>query len=528
MGIPTRNNSQNGGGLPRASHGLPKRPAPQDASQSASQPFDDSMEQAQYDANNAYVEPNNTVTDDYDEQYLDQPEANFSQNQVQQPMMAQMAQNQPMMAQNADYTAQMPQQNHYYTTPQSPAQMSDYTAYTAQNTNPTNDYTTPSQSYSQPTARRKPEPEEPVQVDRHKGSKIKPASKSLSRSQARAYRWVVLLTLVAMAGFGAKNAIIPPDTLSADDVHNIAVITMGKSGFPMEAGAAIAKTFATAYVTLNNDNAGRAILTKYYKGLPFDATKSHTVGDLNSLISSDSDFSQKLRTEPYIVREQSTSKNLANYTVGMLVYKTIDGYSITDPQDESNIGYKWLFLNIGVYYNDKKQTFAIDKTSPTLVSEPETFASNTLPDAAKPGNKHLDEAVTKDARDTVVNFMKAWGKSDVSALSTLTSKNCTVGAKRGLGGNYTLDDEATGSQFQFEAYGKTGDSPYYYGLVTVKWRDAVDGKIPVPDKDGTGHKKITGNVMYTSKYVLLLEKTGSGKYLVQSIMPYYYQPAKNQ
>lgn len=528
MGIPTRNNGQNGGGLSRASHGLPKRPASQDVSQNVSQSFDDSMEQNQYTTNgsNAYIEPNNTVADDYDEQYLDQSETNFSQNPMQQP---QMAQNQPMMAQNTDYMAQMPQ-NNYYTTPQpATASASDYAAYTAQNAGTTvNDYTTSSQPYSQPAARRKSEPEEPVQVDRHKGSKIKPASKSLSRSQARVYRWVVLLTLVAMAGFGAKNAIIPPDTLSADDVHNIAVITMGKSGFPMEAGAAIAKTFATAYVTLNNDNAGRAILTKYYKGLPFDATKSHTVGDLNSLISSDSDFSQKLRTEPYIVREQSTSKNLANYTVGMLVYKTIDGYSITDPQDESNIGYKWLFLNIGVYYNDKKQTFAIDKTSPTLVSEPETFASNTLPDAAKPGNKHLDEAVTKDARDTVVNFMKAWGKSDVSALSTLTSKNCTVGAKRGLGGNYTLDDEATGSQFQFEAYGKTGDSPYYYGLVTVKWRDAVDGKIPVPDKDGTGHKKITGNVMYTSKYVLLLEKTGSGKYLVQSIMPYYYQPVKNQ
>lgn len=154
-------------------------------------------------------------------------------------------------------------------------------------------------------------------------------------------------------------------------------------------------------------------------------------------------------------------------------------------------------------------------------------ASNDLQDPAEPGDGQTDDEVTKEAKDTVINFMKAWGKSDPSALSTLVSKNKTSNTMNGLNGVYTLDDDSSG--LQFVAYGKPAGDPYYRGLVTVHWVDKIpadqmSSSMQNSNKDTSNTNIGDSSVTYTSKYILKLEKTSDGKYLVQDINPYYYVP----
>ena len=109
--------------------------------------------------------------------------------------------------------------------------------------------------------------------DRKKQSKIK-KDETLTRAQARAWRYSIITFLVIFCLLGVKNAFIPPKSLTPAEVSSIAMQTMGETGFPMESGAAIAKTFAAAYIPINNDNAARAILANFYNGDKFDSIKN--------------------------------------------------------------------------------------------------------------------------------------------------------------------------------------------------------------------------------------------------------------
>ena len=149
-------------------------------------------------------------------------------------------------------------------------------------------------------------------------------------------------------------------------------------------------------------------------------------------------------------------------------------------------------------------------------------ASADLPSVKEPGNGETDETVTTDAKDAVIQFMKAWGAGDSSSLSTLVSKDHTANATNGLDGNYTLSDDS--SSIQFEAYGDPGDG-YYRGLVTVKWVDAINGSSQMADSDGNqSNAPVSGSVTYTSRYIIKLKKEANGKYSIQDINPYYYVP----
>jgi hypothetical protein len=53
---------------------------------------------------------------------------------------------------------------------------------------------------------------------------------------------------------------------------------------------------------------------------------------------------------------------------------------------------------------------------------------------------------------------------------------------------------------------KAGDH-YYRALVTVNWKDSIDDQ---------------KTISYKSQYVLYVDKTTSGKYLVYDIQPYKY------
>lgn len=347
--------------------------------------------------------------------------------------------------------------------------------------------------------------------DRNNKSELKSGG-ALSESQARIWRYVFISVMVIFCLLGAKNALIPPKTLSQGEVQQIAMTTVGQTGFPMESGSSIAEAFIEAYIPVSGDSAATAMLANFYNGTKFDSTNQNSVSA--NIPASNGNITQSIKAGPFIYKETSFDKNTANFVVGALVYRNLEGQPVLANASD-NIEYKWIYFNVGVYYNDKEDTFSIDQNSPTMVSEPTMAASSDLNKPKAPGSGETDDQVTNDAKDTVVNFMKAWGNSDQSALATLVSKNKTNATMNGLNGEYTLSSDSSG--LQFEVYGPASGDKYYRGLVTVKWVDNVTAGDAANNKDGL-------SLTYTSKYILKLEKTSDGKYLVQDINPYYYVP----
>lgn len=367
-------------------------------------------------------------------------------------------------------------------------------------------------------------PKKRNKYNRNNKSALK-SSGAVSENSARTWRMVITGLLVVFVILGAKNALIPPKSMSSTEVQQIAMQTSGNTGFPLSQGAAIAQAFAQAYIPLSGDSASNAVLANFYAGQKFDPSGSSTVS-VSTPSSTGSNMAQQIKAGPFVFSQHAIDDKTANFVIGMLIYQTTNGIPIV-VSGTSNIDYKWLYLNIGVVYDKDKNTFAIDKNSPTVVAEPSMTASNDLKEPKEPGDGQTDDEVTKAAKDTVINFMKAWGQSDQSSLSTLVSKDKTSNTMNGLNGVYTLSDDSSG--LQFEAYGKPAGDPYYRGLVTVQWVDKISAdqmssSMHNANQDTSNANIGDSSVTYTSKYILKLEKTSDGKYLVQDINPYYYVP----
>lgn len=359
--------------------------------------------------------------------------------------------------------------------------------------------------------------------DRGTGSKLKSGG-MVSENSARIWRRVIIGLLAVLVMLSGKNALIPPKSMSEAQIQQIAMQATGNTGFPMAEGAAIAQAFAQAYVPISGDSGASAVLSNFYTGQRFDPSGSNAVSGITP-VSSGGSITQQIKSGPFVFSETPVDSKTANYVVGMLIYQTLDGDALL-AEGSQNVNYKWLYLNIGVVYDPDAKTFAIDRNSPTIVAEPDMKASSDLESAKEPGDGAEDDEVTKDANDTVVNFMKAWGKSDTSALNTLVSKDHTVNAMNGLDGIYTLGDNAN---IQFKAYGKPAGDSYYRGLVTVQWvdritSDQINATKQAAGKSAEANAQQEDTVTYSSTYLLKIAKTDDGKYLIQDIHPYYYFP----
>lgn len=512
---------QHAGGLNRAAASRPVPRRPQRPQQSVQQPepepeldFDDGMEPGAYD----------------DSAYDDEPV-----QPVQQPASNAYMQALPQQYQNEQVQQAYPQQTvQQYAQPvQQPQQPSFAANVASANMASAFDNVSAAQAFvaaagadtlPEHNDKQDKKPKKRQKYNRNNKSVLK-SDGTLSESSAKMWRYGFLAIMILILIVGLKNAIIPPKTLSEADVQNVVMQTTGETGFPLEQGATIAQAFAEAYIPISGDSAAQSMLANFYAGQKFDSSNSNTIQGQGLTPTSSESLEQKIKSGPFIYKQQALDAKTANYVVGMLVYKTSNGQPVTDDKSK-NVIYKWLYLNIGVYYDSKTSKFYIDKTSPTIVSEPVMGASADLPSVKEPGNGETDETVTTDAKDAVIQFMKAWGAGDSSSLSTLVSKDHTANATNGLDGNYTLSDDS--SSIQFEAYGDPGDG-YYRGLVTVKWVDAINGSSQMTDSSGDqSNAPVSGSVTYTSRYIIKLKKEANGKYSIQDINPYYYVPQNGE
>ena len=348
--------------------------------------------------------------------------------------------------------------------------------------------------------------------DRKRKSALKKSSGPIgvTARYARKWRIIIMSILSIIILLGVKNAVFPQKSLSTSDVQGIVSTVTGTTEFPLSQGESIAETFIQAYIPLSGDPSASSILNTFYTGEKFsnDDNSDSTTTSNNS--STDGNVSQFIKAGPYVYSKKALSNSTANYVVSALIYQKIDGKTVMTSNGQ-NVKYQWVYFNVGVYWDQNKDTFSIDKNSPTILSDTSIKSVSSIPDATLPGNGNADSNAATASASTVSNFMKAWASSDQSAISTLTSSDATISTKNGLNGKYDIADAS--NDLKTTVYDSSDG--LYRALVTVKWRDNV----------GTASDGSSVSVYYTNEYILKLEKGSDGKYLVQDINPYYYVPS---
>lgn len=346
--------------------------------------------------------------------------------------------------------------------------------------------------------------------DRKRKSAIKSNNVSLSASHAKAWRWTIITMLIIIGLLGAKEAVFPAPSITPAQVQQMIYQQTGTTKFPLDRGAAVAKAFIASYIPISGDPAAASMLDNFYSGTKFK-TESDVSGtnSAQAAPSSSGEVNQVIQSGPYVYKQRAVSDNTANYVIGTLVYRRQHGQPVMS-SDGKTPEYKWLYFNVGIYWDEKTDKLAIDTNSPTVTSAPEMRASASLPATQLPGDGKLDQDATDQASDTITNFMKAWSQGDESSLKTLTAHDKTAAAMNGLDGTLSIKDMST---MKISVYGHPPTDQMYRALVEMKWSDIVS------NTDGQDN-----GVQYNSKYILKLEKTSEGKFLVQDINPYYYVP----
>lgn len=348
--------------------------------------------------------------------------------------------------------------------------------------------------------------------DRKKKSKIKSNDASLSASHARAWRWTFIIGLLIIVLLAVKEAVFPAPSITQAQVQQMIYQQTGTTKFPLDRGSAIAKAFIASYIPISGDPAAASMLDNFYSGTRFKTESDVSVTNSSQAApSSSGEVTQVIQSGPYVYKQRAVSDSTANYVIGTLVYRKQHGQPVMSA-DGKTPEYKWLYFNVGIYWDEKTDKLAIDTNSPTVTSAPEMRASASLPTTQLPGDGKLDQDATDQATDSITNFMKAWGQGDKSSLKTLTAPDKTAAAMNGLNGTLTIKDMST---MKISVYGHPLTDNMYRALVEMKWNDVVS------TTDGQNN-----GVEYGSRYILKMEKTSEGKFLVQDINPYYYVPDK--
>ena len=72
------------------------------------------------------------------------------------------------------------------------------------------------------------------------------------QKKATYIQWGALALGVVLVGAGLKNAIIPPETLTPEEVEVISLETVGATNYPEERAKAVAENFVQAYLAVGN------------------------------------------------------------------------------------------------------------------------------------------------------------------------------------------------------------------------------------------------------------------------------------
>lgn len=366
--------------------------------------------------------------------------------------------------------------------------------------------------------------------------------------KAKTMRLFVIATCVLLVVGGTVSMFMPRKTLTTAEVTSIAQQVSNNTGFPLGDGAGIAQQFIKVYAETTGDYVLRnQMLSIYYNGVATTGADVTTDGQatdqnggsqggegdvqdgstngnippasgsdnasLNAMSASSDAVKQAIVYGPYVYTQKALTKNSGQYTIGVVVYRTSGDKNNPQPvkDEKGNIIYKRMFFDVGVYWDDKTQKYAITPDSPTLVPETSMIARAAAPKEVPIGDGNVDKDLADSSMDSLIgDYMTAWAASKTSSIENLTTQDATPNAKIGLGGSVKLNG-GVGQGVQYKVYDPVaGVDDLYRVEADVKWMDALDEQ----SKEWLG---------YTSTYIIYLRKSGS-KFLVYDIKPKAYAP----
>ena len=326
---------------------------------------------------------------------------------------------------------------------------------------------------------------------------------------------LVILGLILV--FTVWTAFKPDNSLSDEDITQIAQQAVGESGFPLQEGGGFAQNFMKSYLTLNQDDPGaEQILSYFYGGSVND--ESNTSGSSSQINRSISGtYGQSIVYGPTIYSSRGIDENSANYVIGALVQPRFEAE--IDPNTnkplEEQPQPQWMFFNVNVFYDSESDSFAIVSDSPTVVPNLDSMSPSDVPDPESLGEEIKDDAILAQVDPTVKGFMKAYATStheDTSALEQYLSSNADPEARNGLGGQYEIVN-ADENPFEYTVHADPDLEGVLKIDLMVEWRSTAT------EKDAANYK---------SNYVLTLEQGSDGRYYVSKIAPKYYVKGKEE
>lgn len=333
------------------------------------------------------------------------------------------------------------------------------------------------------------------------------------QKKATYIQWGALALGVVLVGAGLKNAIIPPETLTPEEVEVISLETVGATNYPEERAKAVAENFVQAYLAVGNGDVSSDALEYFYTGtLKGDFDPELLQNSVQSeTVSVNGGFNQKVVLKPSAYESVSIDDNTGYFTVGALVKPDV---SLKLEEDEpkpklDGAGARWIFFTVNVYYDDEKDTLYVTKDSPTIVPDKEVGATGEAPDMGDIGTgEEAGDDVQADIEPVIFGYISGYANSSLSnqrEIKQYLAPSAEPAAKSGLNGDYELNGSEENA-ISYKAF-TTGDPNELKVKVKVSWLN----KISI-----VGNTEEVGSIRYSSNYIATLVKSQDGGWLVKN------------
>lgn len=316
---------------------------------------------------------------------------------------------------------------------------------------------------------------------------------------------IVISLLVVLVGLGIKSVVFPSKVWSEEEIGALSQQYNDNLGFPIDAGKTFAENFTKAFLTVDNTEASRAIVSYYYTGRLVDEDY------VNSRISSPNNAIQEVVTEPKVVETIALTDYSTRYIVSAAVRNGDAEEGIKNGVDSVNL--QWITLSINVYYDAEQDTFAVVQGSPTIVPGNNIVSTTDVPESAPLGGTP-DDGASQMLEPTIYEFIKGY------AISSFENDQAIIQYIKpefdgaiGVGFNNQVrlageDSEA----ITYETYTELNDLGEFTGRykvrVTVRWlMDVANSE---------------ESIEYTSTYIMTLVPETNDRFLVSRFLPENY------
>lgn len=335
-----------------------------------------------------------------------------------------------------------------------------------------------------------------------------------NRQKKATYIQFTVLTLgILLVGAGLKNAILPPETLSEEEVQSISLETVGTTNFPEERARVVAENFIQTYLAVGNRDISSDALSYFYTGVvDGDFEYAKVESPKGESMSVNGTFNQKVVIKPASYEFVSISDNSGYFTVGALVKPdvTLDVPEGEEKPSLDGADAKWVFFTVNVYYDEEKDMLYVTKDSPTLIPDMEVGASGESPEMGTIGNGvEVEDSVKAEIEPVIYGYVSGYANSSSARhrdLQQYLSPNAEKAAKNGLNGDYELAGSPENA-INYTTYGSINNPNELKVQVQVSWLD----KISI-----VGSTEESGSARYSSNYIATLVKSADGGWLVQN------------